>query len=227
VDRATGAQQPPPGQSDKTYEALLIEGSTNLPFQGEEFNHIAGLLSDLDRRATRAFTAHHAKTDVEIYRLLRRGKDRLLDDFRIVHFSGHYSGEKLLVGDEPIEISALYPMLNGSLLVLDGCNSATKLDAWADVEGLTSSLINEGALGCVVTVLPVKHDPIVSEVLWGTFYRELRRGSSTVGQALANARNALRDHFNAIGSPNPAWAVYQLIGSPAVAICDEEDEGDG
>lgn len=124
-------------------------------------------------------------------------------------------------------ISLLYPVLSGSLLVLDGCNSATKLDAWADVEGLTSSLINKGALGCVVTVLPVKNDPIVSRVLWGAFYRELRRASSTVGQALAKARLELRDHFVAIGSSNPAWAVYQLIGSPAVQLCDEEDEGDG
>lgn len=227
VDRATGAQDPPPGQQDKTYEALLIEGSTTLPFQDEEFKMIAGLLSDKDQRAKRTFTAQHAKKPADIYRLLGRPEDSLLDDFRIVHFSGHYSGQKLLVGDEPVAVSALYSVLSGSLLVLDGCSSAGKLNAWADVEGLTSSLINKGALGCVVTVLPVKHDPIVSKVLWGTFYRELRRGSITVGQALAKARIELRNYFDAIGSPNPAWAVYQLIGSPAVPLCDEEDERDG
>jgi hypothetical protein len=227
VDRATGAQQAPPGQRDKTYEALLIEGSTTLPFQDEELDMITALLSDSDSRAARTFTAQRAKIPADIYGLLGRGEDSLLDDFRIVHFSGHYSGQKLLVGDKPVAISALYPVLSGSLLVLDGCSSAGKLTAWADVEGLTSSLINKGALGCVVTVLPVKHDPIISRVLWGAFYRELRRGSSTVGQALAKARGELRDHFAAIGSHNPAWAVYQLIGSPAVPLCDEEDEGDG
>ena len=229
VDRAAGTQQPPPGQQDKTYEALLIDGgSTTLPFHSEELDMIAKQLSEIDTRAARTFTPQRATTPDDIYGpVLGRGDDSLLDDFRIVHFSGHYSGQKLLVGQKPVAISTLYPVLSGSLLVLDGCNSANKLDAWADVEGLTSSLINKGALGCVVTVLPVKHDPLVSKVLWGAFYRELRRGSSTVGQALAKARLELRDYFTAIGSRNPAWAVYQLIGSPAVQLCDEEDEADG
>ncbi|HJQ25463.1 MAG TPA: CHAT domain-containing protein [Blastocatellia bacterium] len=229
VDRA-GDHQAPPGQRDKTYEALLIKGSTTLPFQDEELNNIATLLSETDRRLTRAFIAHRAATRDDFWQLLDLGKKRLLDDFRIIHFSGHYSSEKLLLSGGQLPVSLLHDMLGGSLLVLDGCSSASKLDAWADIEGLTSSLINEGALGCVVTVLPVKHDPIVSNVLWGAFYRELRLGSSTVGQALAKARGALRDHFETIGSHNPAWAVYQLIGSPAVQLCDEgdeEDEGDG
>lgn len=225
--RAAEIHQAPPGQQDKTYDALLIRGSNNLPFDNEELNMIRALVSEPDQRAARSFTASLAETEEDIWHLLRLGEAKLLDDFRIVHFSGHYSGEELLLSGEPLPIAVLEKMLSGSLLVLDGCSSGSNLDAWADVEGLTSSLINKGALGCVVTVLPVKHDPIVSKVLWGTFYGELRRGSSTVGQALAQARNKLRDHFAAIGSRNPAWAVYQLIGSPAVQLCDVEDEADG
>jgi hypothetical protein len=227
VSRATEAQQAPPGQKDKTYEALLIKGSTNLPFQDEELSMITSLLGDSDRGAWRTFNGQLAQTQADIWRLSEMDKATLIDDFRIVHFSGHYSGKKLLLSGSQLPIAYLQDILSGSLLVLDGCSSGGKLDAWADVEGLTSSLMNKGALGCVVTVLPVKHDPIVSKIMWGAFYRELRRGSSTVGQALAKARSALRDHFAAIGSHNPAWAVYQLIGSPAVQLCDEEDEADG
>jgi hypothetical protein len=225
--RAAEIHQAPPGQQDKTYEALLIRGSTTLPFDEEELNTIRALVSEPDQRATRSFTAALAETKDDIWHLLRQGEAKLLDDFRIVHFSGHYSDKELLLGGDPLPITMLQDMLSGSLLVLDGCSSGSKLNAWADVEGLTSALINKGALGCVVTVLPVKNDPIVSKVLWGAFYGELRRGSSTVGQALAQARNKLRDHFDAIGSSNPSWAVYQLIGSPAVQLCDIEDEADG
>jgi hypothetical protein len=227
VDRATGEQQAPAGQRDKTYEALLIQGSNKLPLLDEELDMIAGLLSDPDRGAARSFTAQKAHAPGDIYGLQGRGELSLLDDFRIVHFSGHYSAQTLDVAEGPVAISALYPVLNGALLVLDGSSSGDKPDAWGDTERLTSSLINKGALGCIVTALPIKHDPIVSKVLWGSFYRELRRGASTVGQALAKARLELRDHFVATGSGNPAWALYQLIGSPAVQLCDEEDEADG
>ncbi|HEV7892053.1 MAG TPA: CHAT domain-containing protein [Pyrinomonadaceae bacterium] len=226
VGRATEPQQAPPGQKDKTYEALLIKGSTNLPFQDEELSMITSLLGDPDRGATRTFSAQLAETPNDIFKLLKLDPATLIDDFRIVHFSGHYTGKELLLGGEQLHVRRLEEFLSGALLVLDGCSSARNLDAWADVEGLTSKLINEGTLGCVVTVLPVKHDPLVSKILWGAFYRELRRGSSTVGQALTTARCALRDHFEKIGSRNPAWAIYQLIGSPAVQLCDEEGEMD-
>ncbi|MDQ3743132.1 MAG: CHAT domain-containing protein [Acidobacteriota bacterium] len=227
VGRATEPQQAPPGQKDKTYEALLIKGSTNLPFQDEELNMITSLLGDPDRGAARTFNAQLANTPNDILNLLQQDPAKLIDDFRIVHFSGHYTGRELLLSGQRLPVRRLEDFLSGALLVLDGCSSARNLDAWADVEGLTSMLINEGTLGCVVTVLPVKHDPIVSKILWGAFYRELRRGSSTVGQALTTARCALRDHFEKLGSRNPAWAVYQLIGSPAVQLCDEEGELDG
>lgn len=226
VSRATEPQQVPAGQKDKTYEALLIKGATTLPFQDEELQMIGSLLGEPDRGATRTFSAELAQTPHDIFKLLQMDQATLIDDFRIVHFSGHYTGQKLLLGGEQLPIRYLEDLLSGALLVLDGCSSARNLDAWADVESLTSTLINKGTLGCVVTVLPVKHDPIVSKIFWGAFYRELRRGASTVGQALTTARCALREHYKRLDSRNPAWAVYQLIGSPAVQLCDEEGEGD-
>jgi hypothetical protein len=120
-----------------------------------------------------------------------------------------------------VNIADLTKMLNGSLLVLDGSGSSRDLKSWADLDGLTLSLINLGALGCVVTALPVKHDPIVSRILWDTFYRNLRYETGSVGQALAKARLALRDYFREIHSPNPVWAAYQMIGSPVVPLCED------
>jgi hypothetical protein len=112
-------------------------------------------------------------------------------------------------------------VLNDSLLVLDGYRSECGVSGWPDLANVTSALVsNGGALGCVVPVLPVKDDPIVAKILWGTLYPELRRGASTIGQALANARNTLKNQFE----NNPAWAAYQLIGSPAGQLCFDDDE---
>jgi len=115
----------------------------------------------------------------------------------------------------------LKDVLNNALLVLDGYRSECGAGAWPDVANVTSALVNMGgALGCVVPVLPVKDDPIVAKVLWGSFYLDLRRGSSALGQALVKARRALKTQFE----NNPAWAAYQLIGSPAGQLYSDDDE---
>jgi|SRR5579859_1230521 len=211
----------PPGREDRKYEALLVNESATLPFVDEELGEITAMLQDADRRAARDFKVHLANTRHDITNLCENSReDHLLSSFRIVHFTGNYSAETL-------QLYTLRPILNSSLLVLGGCSSAREPKGWTDLEGLASNLMSRGALGCVMTVLPVKHDPISNKVLWGAFYRELRRSSSTVGQALAKARVELRDHFKAIGSPNPMYAAYQLIGSPAVQLCHEGNEKDG
>ena len=225
------AHKSQPGRRDKSYEAVLVKGSSNLPFLDEELRHITATMSEsslvsypsgrTEKYFDRAFTTRQVERRDDIPSLSRR----LASKFRVVHFSGHYSGEELLLGGKPMPTNFLQHILKGSLLVLDGCSSASELDAWTDVESLTSTLINEGALGCIVTVLPVKHDPIVGKVLWQKFYLDLRRGAGNVGEALLNARLALRDHLNAIGSKNPAWLAYQLIGSPAVQFEDGEKLG--
>jgi hypothetical protein len=209
----------PPGRADKKYEALLINESASLPFLNETLDGIATLLEAPHRWAARDFKVHRANNSHDIAVLTENSREyHLLSSFRIVHFSGHYSSQTL-------HIFNLKPILNSSLLVLDGGALGPKGNT--NVEGLASGVMSKGALGCVLSVLPVKHDPIASKVLWETFYGELRRPASTVGQALAKARVELRDHFKAIGSPNPMYATYQLIGSPAIHLCHEGNERDG
>jgi hypothetical protein len=214
---------------DKTYGALVIDGTTNLPFAEEELGAISGFLGDATRWSkVRTFKPHRANGFDEIRKIrLEYGRDRFLSDFRIIHFSGYYDQETLLLKDEKVGWEDLRNVLPGSLLVLDGASCADDFGAWTDVLGLTSSLINEGqALGCLVNVLPVKDDPISSRVLWEAFYWELRRGTNTIAHALFKARQKLRDHFEDTGSKNPAWVFYQFMGSAAVQLCDDEDERD-
>lgn len=210
---------------DKTYSALLIDGTTNLPFANEELSAISGFLGN-EKKFARIFKPHTINGFDDI-RTLRRtyGRDRLLSDFRIVHFSGYYDQESLLLKEEKVGWEDLHHVLPGSLLVLDGASCSDDFGAWTDVQGLTSVLINEGhALGCLVNVLPVKDDPIASRVFWDAFYWELRRGTNTIAHALFKARQKLRDHFEETGSKNPSWVFYQLMGSAAVQLCDDEEE---
>jgi len=44
----------------KTYGALLIDGTTNLPFADEEISAISGFLGDENKWATRTFKPHRA-----------------------------------------------------------------------------------------------------------------------------------------------------------------------
>jgi hypothetical protein len=223
----------PHDQRKTDYDALLIKGSstTSLPFLDQELNRIEKRLSEPGRFSD-TFNVLRAEKSADLERLCSKFRRRS-QNVRIVHFSGHYSGEKLVLGEEEVSIYHLDEILDGSLLVLDGSSSARELEAWIDAGGFTAALINKGALGCVVTALPVKHDPIVSRILWDTFYRSLRGELAdhgevskrvSVGQALAKARIALRDYFKAIGSPNPAWAVYQMIGNTVVQLWADSDK---
>jgi hypothetical protein len=220
---ATGApsdtvHRPPGGK--KEHEALLVKGAfrSTLPFLDAEIDRVEERLTEPIRGISRTFKALRATTRKEMEDLACKWDP---PHPRTVHFWGHYSKDALSMEGGDVNIADLTKMLNGSLLVLDGSGSSRDLKSWADLDGLTLSLINLGALGCVVTALPVKHDPIVSRILWDTFYRNLRYETGSVGQALAKARLALRDYFREIHSPNPVWAAYQMIGSPVVPLCED------
>jgi len=211
----------------RTYEALLIKGSSTLQFLDEELSSIKSLLLEEPRRSEPAFKVQDASTSDQIRDIISRYQwDGRLSDCSIVHFSGQFSGEHLFLDSQVLRDESLFQVLNGSLLVLDASSNDRGVGAWTAIEELTSRLINKGALGCVAPVLPVKHDPIVSKILWETFYGKLRRGSPTLGQALLEARLALKDHFRAVDSKNPMWLFYQLIGSAAVQLFGEEEERD-
>jgi CHAT domain-containing protein len=213
-----------------------------MPFLEEELTEIAASLKPRGSEARLrgsdfVFETHQFRSRAEIQQTLSNEERSMLDRFRIVHFSGHFRGshdgnsegryETLDIDGTPQVIWQLEPMLNNALLVLDGCGSAKGLTAWAEVEGLTSKLINAfGVHSCVVTVLPHKHDPIASKVFWKAFYSDLLVGVKSPGHALMTARKKLRRHCEEIGSNNPMWANFQLIGNPAVPLLagDDEDE---
>ena len=201
----------------KTHRALLINGSSDLPFSNEE---IDGLIKHLESPSRVPHTFEVSCVDDA------QGLTKLSLEFdseaQMTNFSGHYSSTDLLSGGKRLPERWLDSFIKDALLVLDGCSSARGLDAWADIEGLTSKLSNpSGAVGCIATVLPIKHDPIVNRVFWSEFYSHLRSRSCSVGYALTQARLALKRHFEEMASPNPTWIFYQLIGSPAVRLVEE------
>jgi CHAT domain-containing protein len=124
----------------------------------------------------------------------------------------------LQLGGGVIEIEALKDYIDQALLVLDGCSSSRGLEGWTDTGVVTSELLRLGALGCVVTQLPIRNDPIVGRIFWEKFYGELRTGKVTIGQALLLARRELKRCLEDYRLPNPAWAFYQLVGNPGVQL---------
>jgi len=212
----------------EVYRALLVNASGELPFSDDETDGIKNFLQSPSKYLP-AFQVKRVSSAGDLADVEAEFDEevQLENEFRIVHFSGHYSGNDLLIDGRRLPERYLDPFIKDSLLVLDGCSSASGLKAWTDVEGLTSKLINAGgAVGCVATILPVKNDPIVSREFWSAFYSHLRSRTCSVGYALARARLELKRHFNEIGSPNPTWLLYQLIGSPVVRLIGEEEHHD-
>jgi hypothetical protein len=217
--------------------ALLIDGSTgsDLPLVADELEAVGKVLKTEWQRGRswrRPLVVDCPEQFGGVSDLwLNKKKHELLDLFRLVHYTGHwdFSQDSFRVGGEEWKPDVLSDFVKGSALVLDGCSSSRGLHAWEDAAGLTAQLINMGALGCIVTVLPVKNDPIVAEVFWGTFYKDLRKNpeDTTLGRALTNARQALKSHFKLYGSVNPAWAFYQLIGNPSVCPLRRGSDHDG
>lgn len=217
------------------YEALLIKGASDLPFLDRELNEIEVIVQTYpkDKRfgLQRHFKALRASAVPEISHLYEErpeSEDELVSNIRIVHLSGRFTNHTFLLSDRHVPPRFLPALVDRALVVLDGGSKNRGLTGWADMEELTSTLINDGAVGCVVTVLPVKHDPIVAKVFWEAFYHKLRGKTPTVGQALVFARKQLSDYFKIIGAPDhPARLAYQLIGNPAVQLCDESDKRQG
>jgi len=231
----------------RNLHALLINGSggSDLPFSGEQLRSLQEFLQtgkDLsERERLRPFKVDLVTEGAGVRGLVMdHGRDDARGLYRLVHYSGHWNYEdtqsvsgksagaetpkkELWVGDKPMSVADLKEFVESAVLALDGCSSSHGLQAWSEVENLTGKIINLGALGCVVTTLPVKDDPILSDKFWETFYGIFLRemGPKTLGQALRKARAALKEHLRATGSKNPAWAFYQLIGNPSVRLIDE------
>jgi ribosomal protein S24E len=209
------------------YKALLINGNKEMPYIEEELNYIKETLTEMGRRSMGSldFEAELVNSANKLLIMAGREMSELVKNLNIVHYSGHYSKKEFIINGVNVNPHPLRQIIKNSLLVLDGCSSLEGLDAWADdITNLTAYLINKGgALGCLVTPLPIKNDPIVSKVFWGEFYKKIRNGGGiTIGKALHSARISLRNHFESFGSENPSWAFYQLIGRPTILLGKEK-----
>jgi hypothetical protein len=212
------------------YRALLINGSSSIPFAKSELNKISEVLeAPTVRHSHYNWKADPVDSLPELLNVVGNYEDEkdMIQSFKILHFSGHYSENDLMINGKKINIDTLLkPVIKDSVLVLDGCSSSQGVSGWTDFGGLTSRLINLGALGCIVTILPIKHDPIVGDVFWGEFYKQLRLPESSIGQALLKARTTLKNYFKKLGTEDPRWLLYQLIGSPSVKLFEQSQGND-
>lgn len=222
---------------EQLYKALLINGSSDLPFALAELDAVtAGLGSG---NGDSGAAASHVVTEMVSTKTMlktlwnRTKKGERVEQYRIVHFTGHYSSDALMIRDgngqyEEIEAhEELDQFVDRSVLVLDGCSSSAGLRAWTDMDTVTARLIQAGAVGCVATALPLKNDPIIAEWFWSRFYQQLRLKEMSVGRALRNARATLKERLEELDIDNPAWLYYQLVGNPMVDLFAESVEWAG
>jgi hypothetical protein len=217
-------------QKEENFRALYIKGSSKLPFAEEEMIRITQIIEGVDptvkKIKDRNLKVNRVCSMEDLYSLIEKSKDtnEFKDQFKVVHFSGHYSDKCLLIDDRQINTEMLLlPFIQNSLLVLDGCSSSRDVTGWSDVGGITSQMINYGAFGCITTVLPIKDDPIVENVFWKEFYRNFVFLRYSVGFSLHKARLQLKNHYKTLNSTDPTWLFYQLIGSPSTKLFDDAD----
>jgi hypothetical protein len=220
-----------PVRAEESPRALFLNGTSghDLPFVEEEIASLGTFIRNGRNQARRRLKPFEADVpaDMDAFRNLwwNRPSWAHRSLYRIIHYSGHWnSGDKELTAcGEPLDVERLKELADSAFLALDGCSTSRGLQAWSEIENLTGKLLGFGALGCVVTTLPVKNDPIASKVFWEALYSALLADgrNATVGQALIRGRQALKKHFESICSPNPAWAFYQLIGNPSVKLLED------
>ncbi|MBN2082121.1 hypothetical protein JW859_07925 [bacterium] len=231
--------------------ALIVDAARKLQYNTEILEYISDVLTNKleygRKSGSRVMEVHKVCNDAELDRTVRnlthRHKQGVLVDVadqrieqinRLVHFSGHYGSKRFLSIDDDedqcLTESKLSSFINDSLLVLDGCNSAHGMGAWIDMRNITSMLMTKyAAMGCLLSVLPVQDDPLISKKFWGEFYTKATETfgetMNTVGFALHQARNELREYLLAIEKQtdcdlpcNPAYLLYQLVGNSTIRL---------
>lgn len=218
-----------PDNAEPLRALLLGGGGDGLPFLKDELAavHTAIEGSGTQRKYRKAaFAVDQVFSQDEFFGLCKVRVDYQRRNYRLVHYGGHwgYSGGHLQLDGKPLEIRFLGDFINDSVLALDGCSSSRDLSPWASLKGVTGQMLAHGALGCVVSVLPVRNDPLVSEVFWGAFYQDLLSGASTVGRALLKARQELAKTLESWRLESITPLVYQLVGNPSVRLFAEAAE---
>jgi len=211
------------GEQKGQYRALFINGAQGLPCTNAEADAVTlGLEGGVDEAvsplADVALQIVGSNGDLsQIYKKYARQQAQC-KAFRLIHFTGEYSSDDLMVDNEAIEERDLEIFVDRSLFVLDGCSSADGIRAWTDLYRVTAHFMRQGAAGCLLPVLPMKNDPIVAEIFWGAFYRWIRMDGVSSGEALLQSRRFLKERLRELGATNPAWVLYQLIGNPSVEM---------
>ncbi len=208
--------------------ALLLGGGlADLPFLTDELSElVTAIEGDVNQRKfRRPFEVDRIVTQDELFSLCgTRSAHERHSLYRILHWCGHwgFSGGHLQLNGKPLEIGFLADFIRDAVLALDGCHSSRQLSPWSDLKGATAQMLAHGALGCVVSVLPLRNDPVTGRVFWGAFYQKLLSGSgATVGQAVLEARSALTTALEDWRLENVAPLAYQLVGNPSARLFEE------
>jgi CHAT domain-containing protein len=160
-----------------------------------------------------------------------------LGEYDVMHYAGHTeaggrAGGRLILSDGPVPASLLaqwHAHAHGrerggvhfpGLVFLNGCSSNDDTanlsaggDQLADISGLASSLLLCGVRHVIGTLWEVRDE--VARLFATSFWREFGRGSAigrtTIGGALAEARDAtIASH----GEESLLWADHLLYGDP-------------
>lgn len=141
-----------------------------------------------------------------------------IDLARIIHFSCDVVDNEIVLdpsrkASPDILRRKLHSFRNGPLVTLHGCylNHRDELNE----KRLTTALLEKGASGCLVGLLPVKESPVGLDTGKGSiihrFYEHVFNNKS-FGQALFLAKRDFRDDPETKFSP--MWLFYELYGDP-------------
>jgi CHAT domain-containing protein len=212
----------PPSRAGKKLRFLLIADPTgNLPSAGQEVQRIREGL-EVDWNGQIEIDVLDGE-DAQVRRLnevLRAGT------YDVIHYAGHavfdyedpdLSG--LLLHDKGVFFAqSIRRLLEGRPLVfLNACQSgrtasetgpqAVQQYLQRPVEGLASSFIDGGALGCIGAVWPIYDRPAAEFAI--DFYGHVLEGYM-IGEAMRRTRIAIRDRY----PNNITWAAFTLYGHP-------------
>ncbi len=203
--------------------AMFVEGTSDLAFLKDELAVFKAAIEGVDERERkhRGFEVEEVMEPRQI-RANERGRSDRKHLYRILHYSGHWTlaDDGLQLKQGPVDVIDLEDYIEDAVLTLDGCSTARGLEAWNEVDNLTGKLLGAGARGCIVSMLPVRNDPVMASVLWSSFYNAIvgTSGAVTLGQALLDARVRVRDAFKGTDLDGVTALSYQLIGNPTAYL---------
>jgi hypothetical protein len=213
---------------------LLVHADPHgtLPAAGTEVQRIKdGLEAEWKDRITIDVLPPEAARGGRLNDALRRGT------YDVIHYAGHaaFDAEEsdlsglLLHDDEVFFAQKIRRLLEGRPLVfLNACQSGRIANEAAPqtverylqkpAEGLASSFIYGGALGCIGALWPIYDQPAADFAVH--VYRRLLEGHM-IGEAMRDARN----HVHQQHPTQVTWASFVLYGNPTFRLLDWPTSG--